>query len=67
MIQQQIDEALRQHCSISAKRYFVAVIMDDGSPMTFSGPGTARLDGDVMRQFFDLDKYQKVMDCLDSG
>ncbi|KAK7428906.1 hypothetical protein QQZ08_004520 [Neonectria magnoliae] len=63
----QIDEALRQHCSISAKRYFVAVIMDDGSPMTFSGPGTARLDGDVMRQFFDLDKYQKVMDCLDAG
>lgn len=63
----QIDEALRQHCSISARRYFVAVIMDDGSPMTFSGPGTARLEGDVMRQFFDLDKYQRVMECLDSG
>ncbi|KAF4472314.1 hypothetical protein FALBO_786 [Fusarium albosuccineum] len=63
----QIDEALRQHCAISARRYFVAVIMDDGSPMTFSGPGTSRVHGDVMKQFFDLDKYQKVMERLDSG
>ncbi|KAM5345374.1 hypothetical protein ACJ41O_011236 [Fusarium nematophilum] len=41
--------------------------MDNGSPMTFSGPGTSRLHGDVMKQFFDLDKYQKVMERLDSG
>lgn len=67
MRDQQIDEALRQHCAISAKRYFVAVIMDDGSPMTFSGPGTSRLDDEVMRQFFDEDKYQRVMARLDTG
>lgn len=64
----QIDEALRQHCAIAARRYFVAVIMDDGSPMTFSGPGTStKLPGDVVKQFFDLDKYQRVMERLDSG
>ncbi|KAF7558703.1 hypothetical protein G7046_g5458 [Stylonectria norvegica] len=64
----QIDEALRQHCSISAKRYFLAVIMDDGSPMTFSGPDTtARFHGDIMSQFFDMEKYQRVMARLDQG
>ncbi|KAM0436035.1 hypothetical protein ACHAPT_002927 [Fusarium lateritium] len=42
--------------------------MDDGSPMTFSGPGTStKLPSDVVKQFFDLDKYQKVMERLDSG
>ncbi|KAJ4264919.1 hypothetical protein NW762_005162 [Fusarium torreyae] len=63
----QIDEALRQHCAISARRYFVAVIMDDGSPHTFSGPGTSRLPSHVTKQFFDMDKYLRVTDRLDSG
>lgn len=36
--------------------------------MTFSGPGTStKLPGDVVKQFFDLDKYQRVMERLDSG
>lgn len=36
--------------------------------MTFSGPGTStKLPSDVVKQFFDLDKYQRVMERLDSG
>ncbi|KAH6980491.1 hypothetical protein EDB80DRAFT_874901 [Ilyonectria destructans] len=62
-----IDEAIRRCCNIPLKSCFVAVVMDDGRPMTFSGSGTARLDTNVTRQFFDLDKYQRVMECLDSG
>lgn len=63
---QEIAEALRAHCSIAAKRVFVAVIMDDGKAMTFGGPD-ARLDGDLIGQFFDLKKYQRVMEHLETS
>lgn len=41
--------------------------MNDGTPVIFSGPGNASADGDVVRQFFDLDRYQKVMEYQDLG
>ncbi|KAH7143918.1 hypothetical protein EDB81DRAFT_511228 [Dactylonectria macrodidyma] len=63
----QIDEALRLHCSISAKRYFVVVISDDGKTLTFSGPKDSKLADDVVRQFFDVDKYRRVMESMDTG
>ncbi|KAH7119258.1 hypothetical protein EDB81DRAFT_914827 [Dactylonectria macrodidyma] len=62
-----IDDALRLHCSISAKRYFVVVISDDGKILTFSGPKDSKLADDVVRQFFDVDKYQRVMESMDTG
>ncbi|RGP64707.1 hypothetical protein FLONG3_9450 [Fusarium longipes] len=63
----QIDEALRQSCGISARRYFLVVVMDDGSPQTFSGPGTSGVRSGYEKQFFDMDKYLKVVDRLDAG
>ncbi|KAL6405587.1 hypothetical protein AUP68_11348 [Ilyonectria robusta] len=61
--------AMEAKASVSCGRNSAksSVIMDDESPMIISGPGGARLDGDVMRQFFDPDKYQSVLNCLDSG
>ncbi|KAK7211989.1 hypothetical protein V2G26_019167 [Clonostachys chloroleuca] len=61
-----IDTALRSHCGIWAKQYFVAVIMDDGTPTTFSSPGPKFHDS-VVRQFFDAKKFQQVAGQLDSG
>ncbi|CAF3586605.1 unnamed protein product [Fusarium graminearum] len=63
----QIDEALRQSCGISARRYFLVVVMDDGSPQTFSGPGTSGVRSGYEKQFFDMEKYLKVVDRLDAG
>ncbi|CEI68475.1 hypothetical protein FVEN_g5368 [Fusarium venenatum] len=63
----QIDEALRQSCGISARRYFLVVVMDDGSPQTFSGPGTSGTRSGYEKQFFDMEKYLKVVERLDAG
>lgn len=63
---QEIADALRVHCSIAARKVFVAVIMDDGSPMTFGGPD-ARLDESLISQFFDLEQYRRVMEHLDAS
>ncbi|KJZ72822.1 hypothetical protein HIM_07766 [Hirsutella minnesotensis 3608] len=62
----QIDEALRSHCGIAAKQYFVAAITDDGLPMTFFSPGQ-KLHDNTIRQFFDANKFQHVMRRIDSG
>lgn len=64
--QQQIDEALRSHCGIAAKQYFVAAITEDGLPMTFFSPGQKLNDGTI-RQFFDASKFQQVMKRIESG
>ncbi|KAJ6444795.1 kinesin [Purpureocillium lavendulum] len=62
----QIDEALRSHCGIAAKQYFVAAINDDGLPITFFSPGQ-KLNDTAMRQFFDANKFQQVMRRIESG
>jgi len=41
--------------------------MDDGSPQTFSGPGTSGVRSGYEKQFFDMEKYLKVVDRLDAG
>lgn len=60
-----IDTALRSHCGIWAKQYFVAVIMDDGTPTTFFSPGPKFHDS-VVCHFFDAKKFQQVAGQLDS-
>ncbi|RCI16677.1 hypothetical protein L249_2962 [Ophiocordyceps polyrhachis-furcata BCC 54312] len=63
---QQIDEALRLHCGIAAKQYFVAAINEDGIPMTFFSPGL-KLHDSAISHFFDASKFQQVMRKIDSG
>jgi hypothetical protein len=63
----QIAEALRKDCGISTRHYFVAVILDDGTPQTFSGPGTSGLRSGYEKQFFDMDKFTRAMGRLESG
>ncbi|KAK3179416.1 hypothetical protein K4F52_009161 [Lecanicillium sp. MT-2017a] len=62
----QIDEALRGNCGIAGKNYFVAATGDDGSIMTFFSPGH-KLSDHVIRQFFDMNKFQQVMSRLEAG
>ncbi|CAM1502993.1 Fc.00g077690.m01.CDS01 [Cosmosporella sp. VM-42] len=63
----EIDEALRRHCGINGKRFFVAAIQDDGRLQTFSAPGTNQLGIDVVKQFFDEEKYRRVISRLEAG
>lgn len=63
---QQIDEALRSHCGIAAKQYFVAAISEDGKPITFFSPGQ-KLNDMAIRQFFDMTKFQQVIARVDAG
>ncbi|GAB0135833.1 hypothetical protein EsDP_00004156 [Epichloe bromicola] len=63
---QQIDEALRSRCGIAAKQYFVAAISEDGKPMTFLSPGQ-KLNDAIIRQFFDVGKFQHVMARIEAG
>lgn len=64
---QSIDDALRTHCGIVAKHYFVTAITEDGTPMTFVNPTTGRMGDNTIRQFFDEAKYRQVMARIDSG
>ncbi|KHO00667.1 Ydr124wp-like protein [Metarhizium album ARSEF 1941] len=61
-----IDEALRSHCGIAGKQYFVAVISEDGKPMTFFSP-SQKLNDMTIRQFFDTSKFQHVMARVEAG
>jgi len=62
----QIDEALRLHCGIAAKRYFVTAISEDGNIMTFISPGQ-KLHENVVCQFFDAQRFQQVMERIEMG
>lgn len=65
---QSIDDALRTHCGIVAKHYFVTAITDEGATMTFVNPTTGRgMSDNTIRQFFDATKYRQVMARIDSG
>jgi len=59
-----IDHALRTHCGISGKQYFVAVILEDGTPATFFSPGQ-KLNDNVVHQFFNPRKFQEVAGQLE--
>ncbi|TFB00902.1 Uncharacterized protein CCMA1212_007293 [Trichoderma ghanense] len=64
----QIDEALRTHCGIVAKHYFVAAITEDGTSMTFFSPSPGRgMTDNTIRQFFDASRYRQVMSRIDAG
>lgn len=63
---QDIDEALRRHCGVPVRRYFVAAAPDDGTPCTFVSGGH-KLPENVIAQFFDASKFQQVMNRLDAG
>ncbi|KAL7786734.1 hypothetical protein V8C37DRAFT_287279 [Trichoderma ceciliae] len=64
----QIDEALRTHCGIVAKHYFVAAITEDGNPMTFFSPSPGRgMTDNTIRQFFDVNRYRQVTSRIDTG
>ncbi|KAF4123186.1 Protein of unknown function (DUF2841) [Geosmithia morbida] len=63
---QAIDQALRSHCGISGKQYFVAVIREDGTPTTFFSPGQ-KLNDNVVHQFFNPRRFQEVTSHLDTG
>lgn len=62
---QGIDKALREHCNIPAKAYFVGVILDDGTTATFSGPG--RIVPSVVNKFFDQDVFARCVEQVESG
>jgi hypothetical protein len=59
-----IDTALRSHCGIWAKQYFVAVLMDDGTPTTFFSPGQ-KLNDSTLHQFFNPQKFQQIASQID--
>ena len=63
---QAIDTALRTHCGIWARQYFVAVILDDGTPATFFSPGQ-KLQDHVVSQFFDANKFQQAVSQANPG
>ncbi|RFU72839.1 hypothetical protein TARUN_9412 [Trichoderma arundinaceum] len=64
----QIDEALRTHCGIVAKHYFVAAVSEDGNSMTFFSPSPGRgMTDSTIRQFFDANRYRQVTSRIDQG
>ncbi|KAG7143965.1 hypothetical protein HYQ46_007300 [Verticillium longisporum] len=60
-----IEKALREHCNIPARHYFVAAILDDGSTQTFSGPG--RNHPSSASTFFDMDRFRQQVRRADAG
>ncbi|KAL2753619.1 hypothetical protein ACRALDRAFT_2110380 [Sodiomyces alcalophilus JCM 7366] len=52
-----IEMALREHCNIPARHYFVAAILDDGTAQTFSGPG--RYHPNAIDKFFSMDAFRR--------
>ncbi|KAJ4146836.1 hypothetical protein LMH87_001395 [Akanthomyces muscarius] len=62
----EIDEALRRHCGVPVRRYFIAAAGDDGTPSTLVSGGH-KLPESVISQFFDAVKFQQVMNKLDAG
>ncbi|MBE3046067.1 hypothetical protein IMZ48_26705 [Candidatus Bathyarchaeota archaeon] len=63
---QGIDKALREHCNIPAKAYFVGVVLDNGETATFSGPGQ-RIVPSLVNRFFDADGFARCVEQVESG
>lgn len=55
---QAIDQAMRTHCGIPGKLYFVAVLTEDGRTNTFSTFGN-KLDDSTVGTFFDSQRFQQ--------
>jgi hypothetical protein len=62
---QEIERALREHCNIPAKRFFLGVILEDGKTATFSGPG--KIASSAISQFFDVDGFARTMQDPELG
>lgn len=60
-----IDKALREHCYIPAKSYFVAVVLDDDTTAYFAGP-TSIPEQDVP-DFFQMHRYLRCLKRQGSG
>lgn len=60
-----IDQALREHCNIPAKHYFVAAVLDDNSPVVFAGPG--RVPEGALNKFFSKEQFVRCMHGAGSG
>ena len=60
-------EALRDGCEIPAQEFFVAAVSDDGHPITFFTAGRNKLSDCVVRQFFNPEKFQQVMNRIKTG
>lgn len=59
-ITKSIDQALREHCNIPAKFYFISTFSNDGKAACFTAPC---LPPSVdVREFFDADKFQRCME-----
>lgn len=60
-----IDQALREHCNIPAKFYFITTFGHDGKAACFTAP---YLPPSVdVREFFDVDKFERCMERALSG
>lgn len=62
---QGIDQALREHCNIPAKAYFVGVVLDNGTTATFSGPN--RIVPGLVNKFFDAEGFSRCVEQVESG
>ncbi|ROT40354.1 hypothetical protein SODALDRAFT_94609 [Sodiomyces alkalinus F11] len=60
-----IEKALREHCNIPARYYFVAAILDDGTAQTFSGPGRFHLA--PIETFFSMDAFRRQVKRAESA
>lgn len=63
---QGIYDVLQRHCGVPICRWFVAAAADDGTFTTFTN-GRHRLSETVVRQFFDADRFQQVIDRIEAG
>lgn len=62
---QAIEKALREHCSIPARHFYLAAVLDDGSQTTFTGPG--RYSHHVLNQIFNWNAFHREIRRSDSG
>ncbi|KAI8199517.1 hypothetical protein KHU50_007626 [Colletotrichum sp. SAR 10_65] len=63
-----IGKALRDHCNIPARHYFVAAVLDDGSTQTFSNiPLGGRNQPNPSNKFFGMKAFVRHIQGVDAG
>lgn len=55
---QTIGGALREHCNINWRSFFLAVTLDNGEHVYFSGPNS--LSRNDYRQLFDMERFLQL-------